>query len=159
LVTCPSLEPWPRLRRCATKALHEHGVPADDARHRRHARHRRPRWGSCPHLLAAITGLAALLRAGGPAFEALRYAGAMLRLFFFAFLPQFVDEGSGASLRILELSGVFMLVTFVVFAGYGLGAAAVRERVVARPRVTVWVRRIFGGAFVALAGRLAVIER
>jgi threonine/homoserine/homoserine lactone efflux protein len=112
-----------------------------------------------PHLLAAITGLAALLRAGGLAFEALRYAGAMLRLFFFAFLPQFVDEGSGASLRILELSGVFMLVTFVVFAGYGLGAAAVRERVVTRPRVTVWVRRIFGGAFVALAGRLAVIER
>jgi threonine/homoserine/homoserine lactone efflux protein len=82
-----------------------------------------------------------------------------LTLFFFAFLPQFVREGSGASLRMLQLSGVFMLVTFAVFAAYGLCAAAVRERVLARPRVTRWMRRAFGGAFVALAGRLAVTDR
>ena len=59
----------------------------------------------------------------------------------------------------LELSAVFMAVTFVVFAAYGAFAAAVRTHVIARPRVVTWMRRGFGGAFVALAGRLALTER
>jgi threonine/homoserine/homoserine lactone efflux protein len=83
-----------------------------------------------------------------------------LTIFFFAFLPQFVDtRQAGASLRMLELSGVFMLLTFVVFALYGVFAARVRDHVLARPRVVTSVRRVFGGAFVAMAGRLAVTER
>jgi len=50
-----------------------------------------------------------------------------LTIFFFAFLPQFVSTREpGAYQRMLELSGVFMLVTFVVFAGYGIFAASVR---------------------------------
>ena len=41
-----------------------------------------------------------------------------LTIFFFAFLPQFVTTGSPHTfLRMLALSGVVMLVTFVVFAG------------------------------------------
>ena len=52
-----------------------------------------------------------------------------------------------------------MAVTFVVFALYGILAAAVREKVVARPRVTLWMRRVFGGAFMGLAGKLALTER
>src|SRR5215475_2340797 len=47
-----------------------------------------------------------------------------LSIFFFAFLPQFVSAGEAHPLsRMLELSGVFMLMTFVVFVGYGLFAA------------------------------------
>ena len=59
----------------------------------------------------------------------------------------------------LELSAVFMLLTFVVFVGYGVFAAAVRNQVVSRPRVMTWMRRLFAGAFVALGARLALAAR
>jgi threonine/homoserine/homoserine lactone efflux protein len=55
----------------------------------------------------------------------------------------------------LELSVVFMLVTLVVFIAYGVFAATVRNHVISRPRVLIWMRRVFG----ALAGRLALTER
>ena len=47
----------------------------------------------------------------------------------------------------------------LVFAGYGVFAAAMRTQVVERPRVVVWMRRIFAGSYAALAGRLALPER
>jgi threonine/homoserine/homoserine lactone efflux protein len=83
-----------------------------------------------------------------------------LSIFFFAFLPQFVSETEpGALLRMLELSGVFMLLTFVVFALYGVFAASVRAHVVSRPRVMAWMRRTFAGAFGVLGLKLALAER
>jgi threonine/homoserine/homoserine lactone efflux protein len=83
-----------------------------------------------------------------------------LSIFFFAFLPQFVPAGDpNAVPRMLELSAVFMLVTFVVFAIYGVFAAAVRTHIVTRPRVLTWMRRTFAGAFIALGARLALTER
>ena len=158
--------------------------------------------GTLPHMVAAITGLAALLHTSAVAFSVLKYLGVAyllfmawstlrdkdaltleetapradskvilsgvlinilnpkLTIFFFAFLPQFVSSGeSHATLRMLELSAVFMALTFAVFAVYGVFAAAVRDHVIARPRVTTWMRRGFGGAFLALAGRLALSER
>jgi threonine/homoserine/homoserine lactone efflux protein len=57
------------------------------------------------------------------------------------------------------LSTVFMLLTFVVFVGYGLFAAAIRNHVISRPRVLTWMRRTFAAAFVALGAKLAVAER
>ena len=158
--------------------------------------------GVVPHMLAAITGLAALLHTSAVAFQVLKYLGvayllfmawSMLRdkselaaadsaplparrviasgvlinllnpkltLFFFAFLPQFVSASeSHASLKMLGLSAVFMLVTFAVFAVYGVFAATVRRHVISRPRVVAWMRRVFGGTFLALAGRLALADR
>ncbi len=158
--------------------------------------------GIVPHMVAAITGLAALLHTSALAFQVLKYLGVAyllfmawstfrdkraltveeteplpalkvivsgilinilnpkLTIFFFAFLPQFVSAGEAhASLRMLELSAVFMLVTFVVFVVYGVFAAAVRTHVIARPKVVTWTRRCFGGAFAALAGRLAFTDR
>ena len=83
-----------------------------------------------------------------------------LSIFFLAFLPQFVDIGEAHPLpRMLELSAVFMLMTFVVFVGYGLFAASVRDHVISRPRVMAWMRRTFAAAFVALGAKLAVAER
>ena len=83
-----------------------------------------------------------------------------LSIFFVAFLPQFIPTGEAAPLaRMLELSGVFMAMTFVVFAIYGLFAAAMRDRVISRPAVMAWMRRIFAGAFVALGARLALQEK
>ena len=83
-----------------------------------------------------------------------------LSIFFFAFLPQFVNTNEPHPLpRMLELSGVFMLLTFVVFVGYGLFAAAIRNHVISRPRVLMWMRRTFAAAFVALGVKLALAER
>jgi threonine/homoserine/homoserine lactone efflux protein len=61
--------------------------------------------------------------------------------------------------RMLELSLVFMALTFVVFVGYGLFAAAVRTHVISRPGVLLWMRRTFAAAFVALGAKLAVADR
>jgi threonine/homoserine/homoserine lactone efflux protein len=83
-----------------------------------------------------------------------------LSIFFYAFLPQFIaiDEPHPIA-RLLELSGAFMLMTFVVFAIYGLFAAAVRDRVISRPKVLAWLRRSFAAGFAALGARLALSER
>ena len=158
--------------------------------------------GIVPHMVAAITGLAALLHTSALAFEILKYLGVAyllflawstlrdedalsveeaapispmkvittgilinilnpkLTIFFFAFLPQFVSATeTGASLRMLELSAVFMLVTFAVFVVYGIFAAVIRSHVISRPRVLTWMRRIFAGTFAVLAGRLALADR
>ena len=83
-----------------------------------------------------------------------------LSIFFFAFLPQFVSAAEPHPLaRMLELSAVFMLLTFGVFVAYGLFAAAIRRHVFARPQVLVWLRRAFAGAFAALGARLAFADR
>jgi threonine/homoserine/homoserine lactone efflux protein len=83
-----------------------------------------------------------------------------LSIFFFAFLPQFVKGDESHPLaHMLMLSAVFMALTFIVFVGYGLFAAKVREHVISRPRVLTWMRRTFAAAFVALGAKLALAER
>jgi threonine/homoserine/homoserine lactone efflux protein len=83
-----------------------------------------------------------------------------LSIFFFAFLPQFVAADESHPLaHMASLSAVFMLLTFVVFVGYGLFAAAIRDRVISRPRVLAWMRRTFAAAFVALGVKLALSDR
>lgn len=155
--------------------------------------------GIVPHLLAAITGLAAVLHTSGVAFAVIKWLGVCyllymawatwrdrgmltvdeqpprpvrqvlvtgvtlnllnpkLTLFFFAFLPQFVPSGSVP--QMLALSGVFMAMTFVVFAGYGVCAAAMRDRVLRQPRVMDWMRRTFAATFALLGARLALESR
>jgi len=159
--------------------------------------------GVIPHMIAAITGLAALLNASAIAFETIKYLGVAyllflawqtwrdrtsleidekaapqsawkvirravlinvlnpkLTIFFFAFLPQFVaTDQPGAAVHMIGLSLVFMAVTFVVFALYGLFAAGMRTYVISRPRVVTWMRRTFAATYVLLAGRLALQER
>ena len=83
-----------------------------------------------------------------------------LSIFFFAFLPQFIGIGDAHPLvRMMGLSAVFMLMTFAVFAVYGIFAAAMRDCVISKPRVLVWLRRSFAAAFVALGVKLAFAER
>ncbi|MEM9105475.1 MAG: LysE family translocator [Pseudomonadota bacterium] len=82
-----------------------------------------------------------------------------LSLFFLAFLPQFVPAGSAnPTATMLGLAVIFMLLTFVVFVGYGGFAAAARRHVISKPAVMRWLRRGFAGAFGALGLRLALSE-
>lgn len=83
-----------------------------------------------------------------------------LTLFFFAFLPQFVSAGtSNATGQMLALSGVFMGLTFVVFALYGVVASSVRRHVLERPQVVRRMRQSFALAFVAMSAKLATASR
>ena len=154
--------------------------------------------GIVPHLLAAVTGAAALLRASGEAFTAFRILGVAylaymawttwrdtgvlkiitqpqrsvtrvistailanllnpkLTLFFFAFLPQFVPaKAPHPVLNMLELSGLFMAITLVVFAGYGVFAAAARRHLTERPRILARIRKAFAASFLGLGAELA----
>jgi threonine/homoserine/homoserine lactone efflux protein len=159
--------------------------------------------GIVPHLVAAITGTAALLRASGEAFEIVKFAGVVyllymaiatwrdrtplvvdqgprsrparqiigsgilmnllnpkLTIFFFAFLPQFVPPHSHHELaRLLELSGVFMAMTLIVFALYGVFAAAMRRHVIDRPTIVRRMRQTFAVSFVGLSAKLALTHR
>ncbi len=91
---------------------------------------------------------------------ALNLLNPKLSIFFVAFLPQFTDKAAAnPMIEMLALSAAFMGVTFVVFALYGLFAAAMRDHVVSRPTVMAWMRRSFAAAFGALAARLALMER
>ncbi|MEU6056598.1 hypothetical protein [Streptomyces sp. NPDC047097] len=64
------------------------------------------------------------------------------------------EAGSVAAL--LRLGAVFMGLTLVVFAVYGLCAAAVRDRLPARPGARTGLRRVFAACFLGLSARLAV---
>ena len=159
--------------------------------------------GTVPHLVAAITGLAAVLHASGVAFATIKYLGVAYLLwmawstwrdtgalrvedapgagsrrsvivsgvtvnllnpkltnFFYAILPQFVSSsGAAATAHMLMLSGVFMAMTFAVFAAYGFSAALLRDRVLSRPRLVDRIRKAFAASFAVLGARLAVESR
>lgn len=83
-----------------------------------------------------------------------------LTIFFLAFLPQFVQpDAAQPLLQMLSLSAVFMAMTFVVFAGYGLLAHAFRRHVIESERVQRWLRYSFAAAFAGLGVKLAASER
>jgi len=159
--------------------------------------------GVIPHMIAAVTGLAAILNASAAAFQTIKWLGVAyllflgwqtvrdkaaiqidadstpisaprvirtavlinllnpkLTIFFFAFLPQFVPAGEvNGTWHMVGLSLVFMMLTFVVFALYGIFAATMRNQVIGRPSVMAWLRRTFAGTYVLLAGRLALQSR
>lgn len=159
--------------------------------------------GVVPHMLAAVTGLAALLHASNLAFETVKFAGVAyllyiawmtwreqgalkiepdgaqrssgevirhavlvnllnpkLSMFFLAFLPQFIAKDEAApTLAMLQLSAIFMAMTFGVFALYGAFAASMRDHVLGNMTAMAWLRRSFAATFVALGIKLALTQR
>ncbi len=82
-----------------------------------------------------------------------------LTIFFLAFLPASVPpEVTSPLAESLLLSLVFMTMTLIIFAGYGVLASRVRQRVVDSPGVVTWLRRSFAATFAALAIRLALAD-
>ena len=83
-----------------------------------------------------------------------------LSLFFLAFLPQFVPvSDENPTFYSIGLGALFMLMTFIVFVGYGAFASATRRYVISKPRVMLWLRCGFAGAFAGLGVKLALSER
>lgn len=83
-----------------------------------------------------------------------------LTLFFFAFLPQFLDRPPNlADPRMMALGATFMVMTLAVFVVYAAMSAAVRNRILAAPGILKWVRRSLGALVVGFAARLATTDR
>jgi threonine/homoserine/homoserine lactone efflux protein len=77
-------------------------------------------------------------------------------LFFFAFLPQFVDPASAHPTRDLVFLGVlYAALALPVKGAVALVAARLSERVRAQPMALVWMNRACGALLVALGARLA----
>lgn len=83
-----------------------------------------------------------------------------LSIFFLAFLPQFIDPSrSSASSQTLLLGAIFMVMTVMIFIGYGLFASLLRQQVLNRPGVLKAVKWCFASVFMALGLRLALSDR
>ncbi len=83
-----------------------------------------------------------------------------LTVFFFAFLPQFlVSRPRLLDGQLIALGGVFMFVTFAVFAVYAAGSAVIRERLLGSVRARRWLQRSLGTLLIGGAARLAVPDR
>ncbi|PZM13042.1 LysE family translocator [Rhizobium tubonense] len=83
-----------------------------------------------------------------------------LSIFFLAFLPQFVPANiPNPTSYMLGLAAIFMLLTFIVFVGYGAFASATRRYVISRPGIMLWLRRGFAGAFGLLGLKLAIAHQ
>ncbi|MBX2870341.1 MAG: LysE family translocator [Acidiferrobacterales bacterium] len=83
-----------------------------------------------------------------------------LSLFFLAFLPQFVPQGTdGTALTLASLALVFMTLTFLVFTIYGATAAYARQYVISRPSVMRWFKGMFAATFGFLGVKLALSDK
>jgi threonine/homoserine/homoserine lactone efflux protein len=83
-----------------------------------------------------------------------------LTVFFFAFLPQFLDTPPGLlDARLIGLGGIFMLMTLAVFAVHAYASAAIRDRVLGAPVIRRWLQRSLGTLLIGFAARLAVTDR
>jgi threonine/homoserine/homoserine lactone efflux protein len=81
-------------------------------------------------------------------------------LFFFAFLPQFVDPASPHPTRDLAFLGVlYALLALPVKGAVGLVAGSLSEQVIRRPSALRWMNRVSGTVLIALGLRLAATEK
>jgi threonine/homoserine/homoserine lactone efflux protein len=81
-------------------------------------------------------------------------------LFFFAFLPQFVDPASEHATRDLAFLGVlYAVLALPVKGAVALVAGSFSERLLRNPSAITWMNRVSGGVLVALGLRLATTQR
>ena len=80
-----------------------------------------------------------------------------LTLFFFSFLPQYVRETEGQFVLQSAVLGIaFMIMTFVVFAIYGLLAGTARRWISRSEKRISVLQKIFGTVFIGFALKLAL---
>jgi threonine/homoserine/homoserine lactone efflux protein len=81
-------------------------------------------------------------------------------IFFLAFLPQFADPAKGAvALQLLQLGGLFILATILVFGSIALLAGTLGQWLNRSARIQLILNRLAGTVFLGLALKLATIKR
>jgi threonine/homoserine/homoserine lactone efflux protein len=116
----------------------------------RTARHELSVSGGAPRSLPRLFADGALSNIGNP----------KIAVFYFAFLPQFVQPGSNhPTLAVFVLGLVFAGLTFVVKGPVGLGAGVLSGWLRARPAALAWLYRTSGAVLVGLGIKLAFERR
>lgn len=83
-----------------------------------------------------------------------------LTIFFFAFLPLFVSKDSSSpTLEMILLSAVFMGITFMVFALYGLLASGISAYLANSVKAVKRLQQAFAVILAGFAVRLALSEK
>jgi threonine/homoserine/homoserine lactone efflux protein len=83
-----------------------------------------------------------------------------LTIFFFAFLPLFVPENSpSATMEMISLSIVFMVMTFVIFALYGILASGLSAYLMNSTKLVKRFQQAFAVMLAAFAVKLALSEK
>lgn len=81
-------------------------------------------------------------------------------VFFLAFLPQFADAARGSvALQTVAFGGLFIVATILVFGSVAVGAGALGDWLKRSPGAQVWMNRVAGVVFVALAAKLVTAQR
>ncbi len=81
-------------------------------------------------------------------------------IFFLAFLPQFAHPEAGPiQWQLMQLGGVFIVFTLLVFGGVSLLAGRVGDWLNKRPNAEIVMNRVAGSVFAVLALKLALTER
>lgn len=83
-----------------------------------------------------------------------------IAIFFLAFLPQFVDRGSGqVTLQLIALGLTFAFLGLLFLLSVGYSSGTLGGWITSRPQVARFLGRLSGGILVALGVRLALTER
>lgn len=80
-----------------------------------------------------------------------------LTLFFFSFLPQYIDSNSkNYIIESIQYGFAFMMLTFAVFVGYGMLAGAAKTLLTNSPKRISLIHKLFGIIFIVFAIQLAL---
>ena len=83
-----------------------------------------------------------------------------LTIFFFAFLPLFVSKNSASpTMEMITLSAVFMGMTFLVFALYGMLASGIRTYLINSSKAVKRLQQAFAVILATFAVKLAFSEK
>jgi threonine/homoserine/homoserine lactone efflux protein len=83
-----------------------------------------------------------------------------LTIFFFAFLPLFVSKNSSSpTIEMIMLSAVFMSMTFIIFALYGILASGISTYLIKSSSAVKRLQQAFAAILAAFAVNLALSEK
>ncbi len=87
-------------------------------------------------------------------------ANPKITIFFLAFLPQFVDPANGPLVpQFYQLGFLMMVTTIVTFGTVAMAAGLLGDWLKHSLKAQVWINRASGIVFVALAAKLALVEK